>query len=336
MGNTAVVVDEGDRGDLAVRARSTRQSARANVAIFQADNSSGLSPIKKKTRPSPPSPYRAVVARAPASVKSASARTNAVAVKAAAKKRLNADADFADVDGDFEIGADQDSIVDEDSIANDGVFAQAVVASAKPVSTKGKAGVSANLKKSALPAPPVVAAVPDEAADVFRLVSIEREANRCTCVLLVKLVVKDLKAICKKLVPPVNFRERVNNVNRDMRKKLILVELCRVCNTEDEVVAALAGAGYVQGVAPRFWHPRVQPDAMSLLSAFHHAMQRAADEGANEGIREVLGEFRAHFARMLLLTFVSTSWKEKSTRSTKWGSNSFTLGLKDLLIMSSR
>jgi hypothetical protein len=295
--------------DLGTHTKSVRQAAKANTAIYEAeDDSSGLSSLRKKNRPSPPSPQRGLVSKG-RSAKAGPTKANATVT---IRKRQKADDDFEAENSD-----EDDELVDEDDVQEDAMEAPAApIAKAIPAKTKTgprnapAKNVSAKAGPKKAPVKTVAGAVPapaaagrDDADDVFRLVVIERAANRCTCVLVVKLAVGKIKTICGKLDPPVNFRERVNNANRDMRKKMILIQLCRICNTEDDVTVAIAAAGYYQGVSPKFWHPRVRPAALSLLAAFHHAMQLAASDPANEEIREVLNEFRAHFAKMLSVNF---------------------------------
>ncbi len=67
------------------------------------------------------------------------------------------------------------------------------------------------------------------------------------------------------------------------------------------MIAAIAAAGFVQGVAPKFWHPLVVADQLSLLSTFQRAVLLAAANPENATIDVVLNEFRAHFAGQLEL-----------------------------------
>jgi hypothetical protein len=292
--------------DLGMRPKSTRRAAKANTAIFDADSSSGVSPTKKKTKPTPPSPQHAVVPKGPGKAKAGPVAPKSKA-KAAPKanKRPKDDDDFVvageDVDDVVEDGDDDEVAADEDTPPVPALKAAPIkMAGPKKVLVKNVVAAA----PAALAAGAAVAAAPaDDADEMFRLVRIEREAHRCTCALVAKLTVKDLKAICNKLDPRVNFRERVGNATKDMRKKRILVELCCVCTSEEAVTAAIAAAGYVQGVAPKFWHPRVQFGELSLLTAFHHAMMLAAAEPENAAFSIVLNEFRAHFAKMLTTNF---------------------------------
>ncbi len=150
--------------------------------------------------------------------------------------------------------------------------------------------------------PPLVLSA---AAEILRLVTIERAAGRCICALVAKANVRSLKAICLAQVPAVAFRHRVGPrfALKVMLKKEIILELCPVCTTLADVIAGMAGAGYLQGVAPKYWHPRIEIASLSPLAAFHYLMQRSGDVPANADIRLVLEEFRAHYAKTLAVNF---------------------------------
>jgi hypothetical protein len=289
------------------RAPSTRAAAKNNTAIHESDASSGLSPVKKKGKRAPTSPLHVAAPRdAPKNSQKRKKVPFRQKAALAGRKRLQDDADF---DGDVNAQDQSDADEEVDSLADEPpASVVAAKAAGKPKPARGKQKGVGKVVASLAAAAPAVAAVRvvaglTEVEETLRLVILERQAGRCTCALVGKLAVKDLKLICLQQNPPVVYRHRVDRQLKDMRKKEILVELCVVCTSEAEVVAAMASAGFLQGVAPKFWNPRIVEEALSPLTAFHFALQRNGNLEENADIRDVLNEFRAHFAKMLSTNF---------------------------------
>ena len=280
-----------------MRAPSTRAAAKSNVAVRMREESSEVSiasPVVKKRGKSAPPPA--------ASSRPAERKANVVAsnLARASKKRAQDD------DGDFEDISPVPDIMEDDEAAEISVepFAQKAVIQPKKSAANRKTAVLANVAEF----PAIVIIGPPDLSDeeeLLRLVTFERGQGRCSCGLVAKSTVKILKVICAAQVPSVAVRHRVGQrlAWKDMRKKEILLALCPVCTTEGEVVAAMAGAGFLQGVNPKYWNPRVDLQRLSPLMAFHLSVQRSSNLPENADIHVVLDEFRAHLAKMLSVNF---------------------------------
>jgi hypothetical protein len=271
------------------RAPSTRAAAKNNVAVRVREESSEVSiasPVVKNRGKSAPPPA--------ASSRPAERKANVVAsnLARASKKRAQDD------DGDFE---DISPVPAEFSV--EPLALKAVIQPKKSAANR-KTAVLANVAD--VPAVVMIGS-PDlsDEEELLRLVTIERGQGRCSCGLVAKSTVKILKVICAAQVPPVAVRHRLGQrlAWKDMRKKEILLALCPVCTTEAEVVVAMAGAGFLQGVNPKYWNPRVDLQRLSPLMAFHLSVQRSSNLPENADIHVVLDEFRAHLAKMLSVNF---------------------------------
>jgi hypothetical protein len=99
--------------DPAVRPKSRRQAARANSAILEADSSSAVSSIKKKTRASPPSPAHALESKANNAARRKPATSKRKAVPTKKRPQDDGDYDFvvADVADDLD-----DMVPDRDGV----------------------------------------------------------------------------------------------------------------------------------------------------------------------------------------------------------------------------
>jgi hypothetical protein len=117
-------------------------------------------------------------------------------------------------------------------------------------------------------------------------------AKQCSCSVLAKRTVKDLQNFAKTRSPPIRHRRD----GAELRKKDQLLEICRVCKSIDEVIAAMGGAGYRHGVAPEYWYPVVDQQRLTIFSAVHLAF---VAEGIGKEFSMVLNDFRAHFLKVI-------------------------------------
>jgi hypothetical protein len=101
----------------------------------------------------------------------------------------------------------------------------------------------------------------------------------------------------------VNTHHVVDGERKLRPKKLLLLDLCPICETEADVENAMANAGWRDGINPNHWYPNIDADNLSILGAFHCSMLAAATLLVNENEQDLSNRFRAHYLRNFASNF---------------------------------
>lgn len=136
------------------------------------------------------------------------------------------------------------------------------------------------------------------------------DQHQCSCYELNQLAVDDIRQLC--------IARNISTTDEDgkpLKKKDLLLEACPMCLTAEQVDAALQGANLRQGVPDEYWqwNPGVAP--YSLMSAFHLALVRTAQQPANAAFANDLQDFRAHVLRMMHVNYTFYVTHGKVNRS---------------------
>jgi hypothetical protein len=167
----------------------------------------------------------------------------------------------------------------------------AVGAKAVPPKPQGVVGVVA-----------IVAPVEDEAVALRTRYDVARGNQQCTCHFLKPLLVKPLRQLARGLNIETRFVD--GEARKKIAKPLLLLSLCGVCQTVEDVAAV--GGGEREGIKSQFWAPLIIVQILSVLDAMHLSFRQAIDNVPNGPtamhIRFELNRFRAH-----LLSHVQTN-----------------------------
>ena len=159
----------------------------------------------------------------------------------------------------------------------------AVGAKAVPPKPQGVVGVVA-----------IVAPVEDEGVALRTRYDVARGNQQCTCHFLKPLLVKPLRQLAKGLNIETVFVD--GEVRKKIAKPLLLLSLCGVCQTVEDV--ASVGGGEREGIRAQFWAPLVIMQILSVLDAMHLSFRQAIDNVPNGPtavhVRFELNRFRAH------------------------------------------
>jgi hypothetical protein len=159
----------------------------------------------------------------------------------------------------------------------------AVDAKAVPPKPQGVVGVEA-----------IVAPVEDEAVVLRTRYDVARGNQQCTCHFLKPLLVKPLRQLAKGLNIETVFVD--GEVRKKIAKPLLLLSLCGVCQTVEDVAAV--GGGEREGIRAQFWAPFVIMQILSVLDAMHLSFRQAINNVPNGPtavhVRFELNRFRAH------------------------------------------
>jgi len=124
-------------------------------------------------------------------------------------------------------------------------------------------------------------------------------ARECSCYNLAHLPIAEARAVCSEC----GIATRGDS-GKLLKKTELLLEACPTCVTVDAVEAAVGGSQLRQGVPDEYWRWEAGVAPYSLLSAFHLAMTRTAQEPANLAFSIDVNDFRAHLLRMMRVNFV--------------------------------
>lgn len=159
-------------------------------------------------------------------------------------------------------------------------------------------------------APSDPAATVDE--DVLRDAFLARRATKsCACALLKPLKVQQLRNLCNRedVTVDTTYVDSETGKLKLLPKLLLLLEMCPVCDTVENVKEATANATD-EGIDGKYWNPQMDPDALSVCDAFHlvllHVITGLPDRSP---IRYDLNRFRAH-----LLQHLVTNWTYHVTK----------------------
>jgi hypothetical protein len=140
----------------------------------------------------------------------------------------------------------------------------------------------------------IVAPVEDEAVVLRTRYDVARGNQQCTCHFLKPLLVKPLRQLAKGLNIETGFVD--GEVRKKVAKPLLLLSLCGVCQTIEDVAAV--GGGEREGIKAQFWAPLVILQILSVLDAMHLSFRQAIDNVPNGPtavhVRFELNRFRAH------------------------------------------
>jgi hypothetical protein len=140
----------------------------------------------------------------------------------------------------------------------------------------------------------IVAPVEDEAVVLRTRYDVARGNQQCTCHFLKPLLVKPLRHLAKGLNVETGFVD--GEGRKKIAKPLLLLSLCGVCQTIEDVAAV--GGGEREGIKAQFWAPLVILQILSVLDAMHLSFRQAIDLVPNGPtavhVRFELNRFRAH------------------------------------------
>lgn len=141
----------------------------------------------------------------------------------------------------------------------------------------------------------VIAPVPEDlAANLRAQYDRLRANNQCTCHLLKPQLVQPLRNLAKAVQIETSFLD--GDKKKLVAKPLLLLTLCGVCQTLEDVAAV--GGGEREGIAAKFWAPIIVVQILSVLDALHLSFRQAAvnfpDGPTAVHVRFELNRFRAH------------------------------------------
>ncbi len=145
-----------------------------------------------------------------------------------------------------------------------------------------------------------------------------RARKQCSCIMLKRFYVGPLRALCKhpRVMVDTKFIDSESGRPRLLPKKLLLLRLCVVCETLEEV--ANANDDDVEGVEHTCWFPPTpDPSALSVCDAYHLffvAYFESNDLAAESPIRYELNRFRAHTLKHLRTNWVYYVKKGRQNR----------------------
>ncbi len=145
------------------------------------------------------------------------------------------------------------------------------------------------------PAVAVVAPVPEDlAANLRAQYDRARGNNQCTCHFLKPLLIQPLRKLAKAVDIDTYFVD--GEKKKLVAKPLLLLSLCGVCQTIEDVAAV--GGGEREGILAKFWAPLIIVQILSVLDAMHLSFRQAIDNVPNgptaAHIKFELNRFRAH------------------------------------------
>jgi hypothetical protein len=140
----------------------------------------------------------------------------------------------------------------------------------------------------------IVARAEDEAVVLRTRYDVARGNQQCTCHFLKPLLVKPLRQLARGLNIETAFVD--GEVRKKIAKPLLLLSLCGVCQTIEDVAAV--GGGEREGIPAKFWAPLIIVQILSVLDAMHLSFRQAIDNVPNgptaAHVRFELNRFRAH------------------------------------------
>jgi hypothetical protein len=141
----------------------------------------------------------------------------------------------------------------------------------------------------------IVAPIAEDDAVVLRTrYDFARDNRQCTCHFLKLLLVKPLRRLARELNIETVFVDGA--VRKKIAKPLLLLSLCGVCQTVEDVAAV--GGGEREGIPAKFWAPLIIVQILSVLDAMHLSFRQAIESVPNGPtavhIRFELNRFRAH------------------------------------------
>jgi hypothetical protein len=130
---------------------------------------------------------------------------------------------------------------------------------------------------------------------------VSKRSGVCTCKTFSNCRVGSLRTVATHF--RVNIHHVIDGKQKLRPKKLLLWDLCPICETEADVELAMADAGWRDGINPTHWFPTVDQQSLSVLGAFHCSMLDAATLLENGIDRALLNRFRAHYLRNFASNF---------------------------------